>query len=431
MRRALPGRQRRLGPLRRSGRHADGRHGDRRDGRMGGQRQQRQHRRRRSAPPTPATPCSSGPGRPSPSCSARSPAGDLLRRQHDDADAGLHPGRRRGAAPRRHAWSARGSTTTPTSRRGGWPATPAGAEHVLAPFDPATGRLDPAAVIELIDERDSVGRRHRRVEPARHDPGPRRRSWPPPTTPGPGCSSTPSTWPPHRRDRRRARSAATCSSRARTSGTGRTPACCAPTRRAARRAAGGQGAAGPRPWPAAVGDRHAELRGASPPSTPPRDSCSRRTSTRLAAAEAAVFAPAARGTELDRAGCASGGHRRWRIGRRRSPSPSRAGRPSEVAAELAAVRIATWAGHSYAVEAVDQLGLAERGGVVRAGVVAYVEPRGVSPPARGGGADRRGLSTGAQDRRRRRCGPSRRRRASGMTSTRRSSRRPGSACWRR
>ena len=29
----------------------------------------------------------------------------------------------------------------------------AGAEHVLAPFDPVTGRLDPAAVVELIDER--------------------------------------------------------------------------------------------------------------------------------------------------------------------------------------------------------------------------------------------------------------------------------------
>ena len=29
----------------------------------------------------------------------------------------------------------------------------AGAEHVLAPFDPATGRLDPAAVTDLIDER--------------------------------------------------------------------------------------------------------------------------------------------------------------------------------------------------------------------------------------------------------------------------------------
>lgn len=46
--------------------------------------------------------------------------------------------------------------------------------------------------------------------------------------------------------------------------------------------------------------------------------------------------------------------------------------PDDVAAALAADRIATWAGHSYAVEAVGQLGLAESGGVVRAGVVAYV-----------------------------------------------------------
>ena len=35
-------------------------------------------------------------------------------------------------------------------------------------------------------------------------------------------------------------------------------------------------------------------------------------------------------------------------------------------------RIAVWSGHSYAVEAVGQLGLAESGGVVRAGVVRYV-----------------------------------------------------------
>jgi selenocysteine lyase/cysteine desulfurase len=46
--------------------------------------------------------------------------------------------------------------------------------------------------------------------------------------------------------------------------------------------------------------------------------------------------------------------------------------PSHVAQSLAADRIAVWAGHSYAVEAVDQLGLAETGGVVRAGVVRYV-----------------------------------------------------------
>ncbi len=44
----------------------------------------------------------------------------------------------------------------------------------------------------------------------------------------------------------------------------------------------------------------------------------------------------------------------------------------DVAAALAAERIATWSGHSYAVEVVDQLGLAGSGGVVRAGVVAYI-----------------------------------------------------------
>ncbi len=36
-------------------------------------------------------------------------------------------------------------------------------------------------------------------------------------------------------------------------------------------------------------------------------------------------------------------------------------------------RIATWAGHSYALEAVGQLGLADSGGVVRAGVVTYID----------------------------------------------------------
>ncbi len=47
--------------------------------------------------------------------------------------------------------------------------------------------------------------------------------------------------------------------------------------------------------------------------------------------------------------------------------------PGEVAAALAAQRIAVWSGHSYAVEVVDQLGLASSGGVVRAGVSRYTE----------------------------------------------------------
>ena len=48
-------------------------------------------------------------------------------------------------------------------------------------------------------------------------------------------------------------------------------------------------------------------------------------------------------------------------------------RPDVVADELSLTGIATWAGHSYALEAVGQLGLAESGGVVRAGVVAYID----------------------------------------------------------
>ncbi|MEY4401461.1 MAG: hypothetical protein RL072_1326 [Actinomycetota bacterium] len=46
--------------------------------------------------------------------------------------------------------------------------------------------------------------------------------------------------------------------------------------------------------------------------------------------------------------------------------------PEQVAAALAANKIAVWNGNSYAVEVVSRLGLAESGGVVRAGVVRYV-----------------------------------------------------------
>lgn len=45
---------------------------------------------------------------------------------------------------------------------------------------------------------------------------------------------------------------------------------------------------------------------------------------------------------------------------------------SEIATHLAQDRIAVWAGHSYAVEVVDQLGLTASGGLVRAGVVRYI-----------------------------------------------------------
>jgi cysteine desulfurase family protein (TIGR01976 family) len=47
--------------------------------------------------------------------------------------------------------------------------------------------------------------------------------------------------------------------------------------------------------------------------------------------------------------------------------------PDRVADELAAAKVAVWAGHNYAVDVVAHLGLAEHGGVVRAGVVRYLE----------------------------------------------------------
>ena len=47
--------------------------------------------------------------------------------------------------------------------------------------------------------------------------------------------------------------------------------------------------------------------------------------------------------------------------------------PADAAIALAKDKIAVWDGHSYAVECVGQLGLAESGGVIRAGVVRYIE----------------------------------------------------------
>ena len=44
-----------------------------------------------------------------------------------------------------------------------------------------------------------------------------------------------------------------------------------------------------------------------------------------------------------------------------------------MATRLAEQKIAVWDGHAYAVEVVHQLGLAQSGGVVRAGIVRYIE----------------------------------------------------------
>ena len=47
--------------------------------------------------------------------------------------------------------------------------------------------------------------------------------------------------------------------------------------------------------------------------------------------------------------------------------------PADASKALGARNIAVWDGHNYAVEVVDQLGLADSGGVIRAGVSRYVE----------------------------------------------------------
>lgn len=46
--------------------------------------------------------------------------------------------------------------------------------------------------------------------------------------------------------------------------------------------------------------------------------------------------------------------------------------PADASHRLAQDRIALWDGHAYAVEVVDHLGLADRGGVIRAGIVRYI-----------------------------------------------------------
>jgi selenocysteine lyase/cysteine desulfurase len=47
--------------------------------------------------------------------------------------------------------------------------------------------------------------------------------------------------------------------------------------------------------------------------------------------------------------------------------------PYEAARAMAAEQIAVWDGHNYAVEVVDTLGLANSGGVIRAGLARYIE----------------------------------------------------------
>ena len=85
--------------------------------------------------------------------------------------------------------------------------------------------------------------------------------------------------------------------------------------------------------------------------------CSRRCSTGCSRSAGAGLGLA----EPRRSGADGGVHDR----RRRTRATQRSA--------LAAERIAVWDGHNYAVECVDQLGLADSGGVIRAGVVRYID----------------------------------------------------------
>jgi cysteine desulfurase family protein (TIGR01976 family) len=250
----------------------------------------------------------------------------------------------------------------------------AGAEHVLAPFDPATGRLDPAAVIDLIDERTAwvavTGASNllgtipdlAPIVAAAHDAGARvfvdavhlavhRRI----DFTELGCDAlvtSPYKWyGPH--------AGVLCAD----------PALLAELPVAKVRPAPDRG---PQRWES--GTPCFEALAAV-------DAAARflldEDLGRLGARELAVFGPLLEGLT------SIGGVRVWGPPTLDDRAPTVAftvdGRhPTQVASALAADRIATWAGHSYAIEAVDQLGLAASGGIVRAGVVAYVEPDDVT-----------------------------------------------------
>lgn len=92
----------------------------------------------------------------------------------------------------------------------------------------------------------------------------------------------------------------------------------------------------------------------------------------IQAAEQALFEPLLRGLQ------AISGVTVWGVqgmeGRTPTAAFTVAGHsPAAVSQAMAARRIAVWDGHNYAVEVVDQLGLAETGGVVRAGISRYLE----------------------------------------------------------
>ena len=169
-----------------------------------------------------------GHGRHAPRCTGRE---HLVRAEHDDDDPGLHQVPALGTGSPATGSCARSSTTTPTSRRGGWPprtAAPRWSSRRSIP-GPAGCRPSPCSSCSTSGCAGSPSP----ARPTCSAPCPTSRPSPAPSTrPAPGSSSTrsrspstaPSTWPP---------SVATRSSPPPTSGTGRTrrpctssPSCC-------------------------------------------------------------------------------------------------------------------------------------------------------------------------------------------------------------
>ena len=93
---------------------------------------------------------------------------------------------------------------------------------------------------------------------------------------------------------------------------------------------------------------------------------------RIEAAEAEVFEPLLTGLQSIR------GVKLWGVAGMDGRAPTaaftiRGISPAEASVALAAEKIAVWDGHNYALNVVKQLGLEDSGGVIRAGISRYVE----------------------------------------------------------
>ena len=325
----------------------------------------------RSPPPTPPTPCSSGPGRVAELLGAS--AGGIVfganmttltlafTRAVAATLAARRSGRRHPPRPRRQRHA-----VAPGLRPGRRRARPRPVRPGDRPARPGRGdRADRRA--------HPLGRRHRRLQPARHDPRPRadRRRRPRRRRPRLRRRRAPRPAPPIdvARDRlRRARDQPVQVVR---------PARRRALRRsgAARRAAGGQGPPGRRPRPPPLGDRARRASRRSPRSTPRPASCSTSASTTSPAARRPCSRPCSTGCTRSTAS-RSGVRRRWTTGRPTVAFTVAGHHPDAVATALAAR--ASPRGPATPTPSRRRPARLRHGGIVRAGVTAYVDDDDVS-----------------------------------------------------